>query len=87
MALTKVVGSLEPFQRTVAAAEKFEPLTLRVKVGPPAWAVEGERLVMERAGAAVIVKVESPDVTPLALTVTVAVPWAAMRLATTDAFN
>ena len=44
-------------------------------------------LVIENAGAVVMVKTEPLDATPFAFTVTVAVPGKAIRLVATDAVN
>src|SRR5215831_17786802 len=42
--LTNVVARLEPLTRTVDPFTKFEPLTVRVKLAPPAAVEEGEML-------------------------------------------
>ncbi len=44
-------------------------------------------LVTANAGAVVMLKAEPLDATPFAVTVTVAVPGKAVRLAATDAVN
>jgi hypothetical protein len=44
VSLTKVVGRLEPFHRTVEFGKKFFPNTLRLKASPPADALVGEML-------------------------------------------
>jgi hypothetical protein len=41
VALLKVVTRSDPFQRTVEPATKLEPLTVRAKVGSPAFAEVG----------------------------------------------
>jgi len=60
------------------------PFTVRVIAGPPACAMDGLRLVIVRFTAPVeIVNARPLDTTPFVLTVTVAVPCAAMRLPST----
>ena len=54
-AFTKVVTRLVPFQVTCVALVKPAPLTVRVKAGPPAVALWGEILLIDRA--VVMVKV------------------------------
>ena len=39
--LMKIVGRLEPFQVTTELAVKLEPVTVRVKLAPPAVAESG----------------------------------------------
>ena len=85
--LTKAVGSGVSFHRMVELAVNAEPFTVKVKAAPPACAVAGARLVMVGLGAAVMVKADPLEVTPFALTVTVAVPTEVMRLAATDAVS
>ena len=46
MLLPKVVGRSAPFQRTTDPLTKFEPLSVRVKAGPPAITEAGLRLEM-----------------------------------------
>jgi len=90
LALTKVVGSGFPVQRTTELAVKAEPFTVKVKVAPPACAVEGFRLVMTGSGlvpATLIVNVKLFEAAPLALTVIVAAPDTAMRPEETAADN
>src|SRR5512134_2338181 len=43
--LTKVVVRFEPFSRTVELERKLEPLTVKLKAGPPADTVLGSILV------------------------------------------
>ena len=86
-AFTKLVGNGASFHKTVELAANAEPFTVRVKAAPPACAVDGARLVIVGAGAAVMVKADPLEVTPFALTVTVAVPTEVMRLVATDAVN
>jgi len=86
-AFTKLVGNGASFHKTVELAANAEPFTVRVKAAPPACAVDGARLVIVGAGAAVMVKADPLEVTPFALTVTVAVAGEVMRLAPTDAVS
>ena len=86
-ALTKVVGSGVLFHKIEAADVKPEPFAVRVKVDPPAWAVDGVTLLIVSDGAGVIVKGEPLETAPLELTVTVAVACVAIRLAETEAVN
>jgi len=88
LAFTNVVGREPPFQRTVDVFVKFDPLTVSVSAPLPAGAVGGLRLVIAGvAVGAVIVKTELFVDTPVALTVTVAVPCDAIELAAMEAFN
>ena len=41
--LTKVVAKLLPFHCTLEPEMKFEPITLRVKAGPPCWLLFGDK--------------------------------------------
>jgi hypothetical protein len=85
LALTYVVNTDEPFHRTVElAASNPEPLTVKVKAGPPACAVEGEMLLMAATGivlSGVIVKIKLLATTPPLFTDTVAAPGDLMRMA------
>jgi hypothetical protein len=58
-----------------------------VKFLPPAGAVEGFRLVMAGGSGAVMVKDALLDAVPFVLTVTVADPCVAIKLAGTEAVN
>lgn len=71
---------------TVAPEIKFVPLIVRVKADPPAVVEAGERLVIV-GGAPLMVNVAPADVPPELVTVTVAEPGAAIRLAGTTAVN
>src|SRR5207237_45177 len=78
--LTKVVVRVAPFQRTLEPVTKLLPFRVRVKAAPPTLALEGESDVSDGAGV-VIVNVWAPEVppsTPGIVTVTWAVPTAAM---------
>jgi hypothetical protein len=86
VALTKVVVNAVPFHCTVAPETKFVPVTVSENAAPPAIAEEGERLAMV-GGAALMVKVEPGDVPPELVTVTLAEPGVASRLAGTTAVN
>ena len=81
-----------PFHEIVELAAKPEPFTIRVNPGPPACAEDGLTLLIVGPGAgfpgaAVMVNPALFDAVPFALTVTVALPCEAMRLAATDAVN
>ena len=83
VAPTRVVGSGEPFQSTTAPEANPLPFTVSVKAGPPAIALAGTSELI--TGGALMVKV-ALFVTPLeSLTITVAVPGAAIRYAGTEA--
>src|SRR5207237_258983 len=80
VALTNVVARVAPFQRTLVPVTKLLPFRVRVKAAPPTLALEGESDVSDGAGV-VIVNVWAPEVppsTPGIVTVTWAVPTAAM---------
>ena len=77
--------SADPFQFTSAPDENTLPLTVRVKAWPPAVALDGLSEVI--VGPALIVNVAPLDVTPPEVTVTVAAPAVAIRLAGTCAVN
>ena len=70
----------------VAPETKFVPLTVRVNSGPPAVTEVGEIPLMVGT-AALIVNVAPVDVPPESVTVTLAVPALAIRLAGTEAVN
>jgi xanthosine utilization system XapX-like protein len=78
----KVVGTGDPFHKIVELAANPEPFTLRLNPDPPACAVDGLMLLMVGVAGA-MVNVKLLDTVPLALTVTVADPCVAMRLAAT----
>jgi len=86
VALTYVVVRAVLPHCTVAPETKFVPLTVRVKADPPAVVEVGDRLVIVGA-TAVMVNVAPADVPPELVTVTVAEPGAAIRLAGTTAVN
>ena len=82
--LAKFVGRLVSFHRTTEAETKFEPNTVKVKVGPPAAVLVGEKPVIVGMGFMVIAQFKAFEVPPLGpglKTVTVAVPVATMSLA------
>ena len=56
--MTNVVARFVPFHLTVELERKLEPLTVRVKAGPPALAALGLILFSTGAGAAVTVKLK-----------------------------
>jgi hypothetical protein len=88
LAPPKVVGSGDPFHKIVELAANPEPFTVRVSPAPPACAIEGVMVLI--VGFKVddeIVNVELLDTVPFVLTVTVAVPGAAMRPAPTAPAN
>jgi hypothetical protein len=87
VALTKAVVRGVPFQRIVEFDAKLEPLTVRVKAGPPVTAVVGLRLLTAEGCAAVTVKVEVLDADPDEFTVIRKVPCVAIKLAGTVAVN
>src|SRR6266849_2704950 len=64
--LTKVVERLLPFHCTTAPLTKFDPLTVRVKSGPPTKILGGERELMTAVGfAGSILKFFVPKPSPL----------------------
>jgi hypothetical protein len=86
VALTNVVVNAVLPHCTVAPEIKFAPFTVRANAAPPAVADEGERLVIV-GGAWLIVNVAPVDVPPELVTVTVAEPAVAIRLAGTSAVS
>jgi hypothetical protein len=92
MLLTKVVIKTELFQCTFEPAEpetKFDPLTVRVKVGPPAVVLLGEIELIAGTGL-LMVNVIAFDVPPPGgafTTVTEAVPAVLMSDAGTAAVS
>ncbi|MGA2113575.1 MAG: hypothetical protein ABSH56_02355 [Bryobacteraceae bacterium] len=86
VALTKVVGSAEPFHCTVAAAANPLPITVSVRPEAPAAAELGFRLLtVGREG--LIVNGAPAEVVPPQLTAMAAVPTEAIRLLLTAAVN
>ena len=83
--LTVVVSEVVP-HFTVAPEIKLVPVTVSVNAAPPAVAEAGLRPVMTGAGCEML-KVDAADVPPVVVTVTLAVPAAAIRLAGTVAVN
>jgi hypothetical protein len=84
VALTNVVVSAVEFQLTVAPETKFIPFTVRVNAGPPDETELGENPVMTGT-AGLMVNVDAGDVPAVVVTVTLAVPVVAIRLAGTAA--
>jgi hypothetical protein len=83
VALTKAVVRADPFQRTTEVATKLLPVTVRVKLAPPAIRLLGESALVPGKGL-LTVNVRAPDVPPPGAgvnTVTDAVPAVAMSLA------
>lgn len=75
-----------PFHCTVAAESKFDPLTVRVKTGPPAAVALGlSELIV--GGGLMVKGAALCEVTPLSITVTVAEPGVAIRVPGTAAVN
>jgi hypothetical protein len=89
--LAKVVGRLDPFQRTTDDEMKLLPLTVSIKAGPPAVTDEGLMPVMAGTGfEAVIVNAIEFDAPPPGdglKTVIVALPALAMSLAGIEAVS
>ena len=86
VALPEVVDSAVLPHFAVAPETKFVPLIVSLNPAPPATAVAGLKLLMVGGGGR-MVKVEPPEVPPVVVTVTLAVPTAAIRLAGTAAVN
>lgn len=87
LTLTKLVLRGDPFQSTVEVLANPEPLTVRVKAGPPAVAELGDMLDSD-AVAAVMLRDNALETAPPGLTtVIIAAPALVMRLAGTVAVN
>jgi hypothetical protein len=84
--LTRVGVSAVVPHFAVAPLTKLVPSMVRVKAAPPATAVLGLRLVIVGLGGR-IVKVAAAEVPPLVVTVTLAFPAAAIRLAAIGAVS
>ncbi|HEY4817520.1 MAG TPA: hypothetical protein VIH67_08810 [Candidatus Acidoferrum sp.] len=85
--LPNVVASDAPFHKTVSPETKLAPLTVSVKVAPPAGALEGDSAVRLGTGG-LIAKLKELDVPPDAVfTVTAAVPMLAIKAAGTAAVS
>src|SRR5204863_5471878 len=82
--LTYVVVSAVAPHCTVAPLSRLVPFTVKVNPAPPAVAEFGLRLAMV-GGGGLIVNVAGPEVPPAVVTVTLAVPAVAIRLAGTVA--
>ena len=88
MTLTTLVGSEAPFQEIVEPAVKPAPFTVSVKPGLPASAVDGiSVLIVGVEDIDEMVKIAPLDTAPLVFTLTVELPWEAMKLAAIDAVN
>ena len=85
VALRKVVVSVDPFHCTTAPETNPVPFIVRVNAAPPAAVLFG--LSDATAGGEAIVKAALLDVTPFCVTVTVAKPTVATRVAATGAVN
>ena len=88
--LTNVVVRLLPLKRTTEPAKKFVPLTVNVKLIPPAETLVGESVVIVGTGTVVTEKLTGVDVPPAGVglsTVTGNVPIAAMSVARIGAVN
>ena len=85
VALTNVVVSAVEFHCTTAPATNPVPLTVSVKLAWPTVALLGLSEVI--AGPALMVKVAPVEVTPFSVTVMVAEPAVATKLAATGAVN
>lgn len=86
VALTKVVVRAPAFHRTTEVVRKFVPVTVRLKAGPPAMAVEGDNPLSVGTGA-LITNDTGEETTPELETVTCAVPGLAMSAAVMAAVN
>jgi hypothetical protein len=84
--LTRVGVSAVVPHFAVAPSTKLVPLMVSVKAAPPATAVLGLRLVIVGLGGR-MVKVAAAEVPPLVVTVTLAFPAAAIRLAAIGAVS
>ena len=71
--VTYVVVRAKPFHCTTEPAMKLLPLTVRVKIAPPAVALLGTRLVSKR-GESVMVKVAVTEVSAFKLNMQIPVP-------------
>jgi hypothetical protein len=61
--LPKVVGRGVPFQDTTSPETKLVPFAIRVKLGPPAWALDGDS-ELSTGAAGFVMKLAEFDVTP-----------------------
>jgi hypothetical protein len=85
--LTKPVDRGDPFHCTTDPGRNPEPLTVKVKEGPPAVADRGLRLEMDGEGAPIVKVTEVEADPPGLVTMTLALPWEAIRLAGIATFN
>jgi hypothetical protein len=85
VAETNVVVRAVPFHSTVEVERKPVPLTVSVNAAPEPTTVAGFRAVI--AGGALMGKAVALDEAPADVTVILALPAVAIRLALTDAVN
>ena len=86
VALTYVVASGDAFHSACDDEMKPVPVSVRLKAGPVATAFAGLRVVRPGVGG-LIGNAIDPDDAPAAITVMLALPAVAIRLAATDAVN
>jgi hypothetical protein len=86
--LLKVVAKGVLFHNTWSPDTKFVPLTVNVKLGPPAMALAGDSEPIVGTGAALIAKLRALEFAPLGgCTTTDAVPTLAINPPGTEAVN
>lgn len=87
VALTKVVVNAEPFHIAAAPEKKLVPVMTMVKAAPPVVAELGLKLVTVGGGGAFTVNAVPVEAPLAVVTVRLAVPGEAIRLAGTDALT